>query len=75
MSDYPSLKETGGKAIVYVRAVKVADLPEDVQEQADGMEAIYAVSDVNGQMIALVDDRERAFMLARMNEFRPVSVH
>lgn len=75
MADYPSLKEPGGKAIVYVRAVNVEDLPAKVREQADGMAEIYAVSDVNGQMIALVDDRERAFMLARMHEFRPVSVH
>ncbi|QHQ33700.1 DUF1150 family protein [Algicella marina] len=75
MSDFPSLKEADGQPIVYVRAVKVADLPSEVQDQAEGMEAIYSVSDADGRVIALVDDRTRAFALARMNELQPVSVH
>ena len=29
--------------IVYVRPVKVADLPEDLREQAAGIETLYAV--------------------------------
>ena len=61
--------------IVYVRAVNVADLPEDVQEQAQGAEQIYAVHDANGARLALVADRRLAFILARQNDMAPVPVH
>jgi hypothetical protein len=61
--------------IVYVRPVTVAELPVEVQEQAMGMDEIYAVHDADGQRLALVKDREMAFVLARQNDFAPVSVH
>jgi hypothetical protein len=61
--------------IVYVRPVAVAELPVEVQEQAMGMDEIYAVHDADGQRLALVKDREMAFVLARQNDFAPVSVH
>jgi hypothetical protein len=61
--------------IVYVRPVAVAELPAEVREQAMGMEEIYAVHDADGQRLALVKDRTLAFMLARQNDFAPVSVH
>jgi hypothetical protein len=61
--------------IVYVRPVAVAELPAEVQEQAMGMDEIYAVHDADGQRLALVKDREMAFVLARQNDFAPVSVH
>jgi hypothetical protein len=61
--------------IVYVRPVAVAELPEEVREQAVGMEEIYAVHDAAGQRLALVRDRTMAFVLARQNDFAPVSVH
>ena len=53
----------------------VAELPEEVREQAVGMEEIYAVHDAAGQRLALVRDRTMAFVLARQNDFAPVSVH
>ena len=34
-------EEKEANAIVYVRSVKVADLPEDVQEQAGGLDTLY----------------------------------
>jgi len=62
--------------IVYVRPVKVADLPEEVREQLqEGAETLYAVHDSSGQQLALVGDREMAFVLARQNDLAPVTVH
>ena len=67
--------EIDADRIVYVRPVQVADLPAEVQEQAMGMDEIYAVHDADGQRLALVRDRALAFMLARQNDLAPVSVH
>ena len=61
--------------IVYIRAVRVEDLPEDVQEQAEGLEELYAVCDTSGERLALVKDRALAFVLARQNDMAPVTVH
>jgi hypothetical protein len=64
-----------GRPIVYVRAVNVADLPEDVREQAMGNETLYAVHSSEGERLALVRDRRLAFVLARQNDMEPVAVH
>lgn len=61
--------------IVYVRAVDVAELPEDVRQVAGGRDQIYAVHAPNGERLALVRDRNMAFLLARQNDFAPVTVH
>ena len=61
--------------IVYVKAVDVADLPKEVQAEAGGLNRIYAVHDAKGQRLALVADRKMAFILARQNDFSPVTVH
>lgn len=61
--------------IVYVRSVEVGDLPEDVQAQAGGLEQLYAVHSADGARLALVGDRNLAFVLARQNDFSPVTVH
>lgn len=61
--------------VVYVKTVDVADLPEDVQEAAAGREHLFAVHDSDGQQLALVADRKLAFVLARKNDMRPVTVH
>lgn len=61
--------------IVYVRAVNVADLPKELQEQAMGHRTLYAVHDAEGQRLALVHDRSLAFVLARQNDLDPVTVH
>lgn len=63
------------RAIVYVRAVAVADLPADLQEQAEGFSTIYAVHRPNGERVALVADRKLAFALAREHDMAPVWVH
>lgn len=65
----------GEDKIVYVRPVKAEDLPEELREQAQGMERIYALHDSSGERLALVHDRKLAFVLARQNDLAPVSVH
>ncbi|MEO8243035.1 MAG: DUF1150 family protein [bacterium] len=63
------------RAIVYVRPVAVADLPRDLQEQAEGFTTIYSVHRPDGERLALVADRNLAFALARQHDMAPVSVH
>jgi len=68
--------EKSAKApIVYVRAVPVADLPEEIRAQSYGVKTLYAVHDVEGHRLALVRDRKLAFALARQNDLSPVNVH
>lgn len=64
-----------GERIVYVRSIAVADLPEEIRRQAEGLDTLYAVHDENGERLALVRDRGLAFALARQNDLAPVSVH
>lgn len=65
----------GGSRIVYVRPVKVDDLPADIQAHAGGLKTIYALHDADGDRLALVRDRALAFALARQNDMAPVNVH
>ncbi|MFY9212229.1 MAG: DUF1150 family protein [Aestuariivita sp.] len=64
-----------GEKIVYVKAVQVADLPQEVQDSADGLVQLYAVHDADGQQLALVADRKLAFVLARQHDMTPLTVH
>lgn len=61
--------------IVYIRPVDVDELPKDVRQAAEGRDHIYAVHAPNGDRLALVRDRNLAFILARQNDFAPVTVH
>lgn len=67
--------EQKGARIVYVKAVDVADLPDQVRNQAGDLEQLYAVHDADGQRLALVADRKLAFTLARQHDYTPVTVH
>lgn len=60
---------------VYVRSVEFSELPDDLRDQLNGDEHIYAIHSENGERLALAKDRDIAFALARTNEFAPVSVH
>lgn len=60
---------------VYVKPVAVATLPDALREQAGERETIFAVHDADGQQIALVADRNLAFMLARQHDKVPMTVH
>ena len=72
---FESVPSFGDNDIVYVRSVPVADLPEEVREAAGGATELYAVHSSQGERLALVKDRDLAFMLARQNDLAPVSVH
>ena len=61
--------------IVYVRPVLVEDLPQDIREQAMGLDRLFAVHSADGERLALVRDRRMAFALARQNDLAPVNVH
>lgn len=65
----------GAQRVVYVKAVDVAALPQDVQDSAEGLSQLYAVHDDSGEQLALVADRRMAFVLARQNDCAPVPVH
>ena len=69
------LKNDGPRPIVYVRPVAVADLPEDIRDQAMGSELVYAVHNEDGERLALVRDEKLAFLLADQNDLAPVRVH
>lgn len=60
---------------VYVKAVAVSDLPEEMRAGAEGRDQLYAVHDAEGEQLALVADRRMAFVLARQNDLSPVPVH
>ncbi len=68
-------EELASKRTVYVRPVDVNELPEELQDQAEGREQVYAVHSQDGERLALVADRKMAFFLARQNDFAPVNVH
>lgn len=71
---YELLPETESR-IVYVRPVKVDELPDEIREQAEGAEELFAVHNSDGERLALVKDRRLAFVLARQNDLAPVNVH
>jgi hypothetical protein len=75
MTDFPSFAGESERQIVYVRAVKTADLPREIQDQVGGREQLYAIHAQTGEVLALVPDRAQAFVVARQNELAPVSVH
>lgn len=64
-----------GDRTVYVKSIAVTDLPQEVRDQAEGLEQLYAVHDAQGQQLALVGDRKLAFVLARQHDYAPVMVH
>lgn len=75
MTDFPSYAAEDGNRIVYVREVKTADLPDEIRARAAGRDHLYAIHSPDGEVLALVGDRAQAFVVARQNEFSPVSAH
>ncbi len=61
--------------IVYVRAVAVADLPDEIRAQAGDLRTLYAVHGADGERLALVADCRMAFALARQHDRTPVHAH
>ncbi len=64
-----------GERKVYVRRVNVEDLPDELRKRAMGAESVYALCSEDGEQLALTGSRDMAFILARQNDFAPVSVH
>ena len=60
--------------VVYVRAVDVSELPEDVRAQISEDENIYAIHSEDGEQLALAKDREIAFAIARTNELSLIHI-
>lgn len=69
--------KAGERPIVYVRKVRVDDLPQEIRAQASGagLKELYAIGNEAGEQLALVKDRKLAFVVARQNDMTPVSVH
>ena len=61
--------------VVYVRAVSTAILPDDVREKLGNVDEVYAVHSAAGERLALVTERDMAFVLARQSDLSPVAVH
>ena len=61
--------------IVYIREVAAKDLPKDIQSQIGKLEKLYAVHSDQGERLALVKERNLAFVLARQNDLSPVTAH
>jgi hypothetical protein len=61
--------------VVYVRSVKAVELPDDVRDQIGARDTLYAVHRADGERLALVKERNLAFLLARQNDLAPVTVH
>lgn len=61
-----------GNPIVYVREAEKSDLPDHLKS-APGK--FFAVHDPEGKCLALTEDRQVAFALARQNDLNPVSAH
>jgi len=75
MTDFPSFPSDGDKRIVYVREIKTADLPAQIRAQTGDLDHLYAIHAAHGEVLALAPNRAQAFVVARQNEFSPVSVH
>ena len=70
-----AIPQSGARDIVYVRAVDVADLPQELAAQVDPGRPVYAIHSKDGECLALARDRHVAFAVARTNKMAPVSVH
>lgn len=68
-----------GAAVVYVRQISPETLIAEGAMPEDALlpkgTKLYAVHLANGQRIAVLDDRERAFAAAVQHDLTPVSVH
>ena len=75
MTEAFDFSKSSDERIVYVRSVDVTDLPVEMQKQAEGSEQLYVVHSEDGARLAIVADRDLAFVLARQNDYAPQAVH
>lgn len=72
-SEFPILKPE--RPIAYVRPIKASELTDDIRAQLPDVTELYAIHHEEGERLALVTNRAMAFVMARQNDFEPVSVH
>jgi hypothetical protein len=58
----------------YVRAVSAADLDSDIKTP-EGVDTLYALHDSEGRRLALFDNRDFAFQVAKQNDLTAMSAH
>ena len=75
MNDKEKFFEDKEDRIVYVRSVDAEDLPDDIRAKIPKNTMLYAVHSSNGERLAIVEKRDMAFALARINDLSPVMVH
>ena len=75
MSYFKLDSEQHADNIVYVRSVNATELPEDIRSQIPDAKILYALHSSEGERLALVRERDMAFVLARQNDLAPVAVH
>ena len=61
-------------SVAYVRLVAKTDLDDGI-ETPDGVDTFYALHDESGRRLALFDNRDFAFQVAKQNDLTPVSSH
>ena len=69
--------ETFGLAkgtIAYVTAIAASEIDADI-ETPDGVDTLYALHDASGRRLALFDNRDFAFQVAKQNDLTPMSAH
>ncbi len=58
----------------FVRMINVSELEANIKTP-EGVETLYALHDGDGRRLALFENRDLAFAVARHNEIEAVSVH
>jgi Uncharacterized small protein len=61
--------------LAYIRQIDVASLPQDIREQVPKGAEVWGVHNIEGECLALTQDRSTAFFVARENDLEPVSAH
>ena len=73
-----AVKLFSAKDLVYIRQIaenEFAELPEEALEAVADRNALFVLSNGEGQQLAIIEGRDAAFAAARAHEMRPVSVH
>lgn len=60
--------------VAYVRTIAASDLGDEI-ETPDGVTTLYALHDEAGRRLALFDNRNFAFQIAKQNDLTVLSAH
>jgi hypothetical protein len=71
---HPFFADAPGNRIVYIRPIDTAGVPEAVKSGVTAP-TIYAIHDASGNRLAVIADRDAAFLVARQHEMTPVYAH